>query len=113
LKQANEGHEVEIEAFDPTQYGMAARYDAEGNFIYPEGFDADTQEWKPGFDAQRVEWEAQYALAQERFLAHKKQKAEAKAADAAAEPAADASSDSATSYTSETPATEATTESAE
>jgi len=75
LKQANEGHEVEIEAFDPTQYGMAARYDAEGNFIYPEGFDPDTQEWKPGFDAQREEWERQYAVAQERFMAHKKQKA--------------------------------------
>jgi len=111
LKQANEGHEVEIEAFDPTQYGMAARYDAEGNFIYPEGFDADTQEWKPGYDAQRIEWEAQYALAQERFLAHKKQKSEAKAADAAAETAPEA--ESATSYTSETPSTEATTESAE
>ena len=84
LKQANEGHEVEIEAFDPTQYGMAARYDAEGNFIYPEGFDPDTQEWKPGFDSQREEWERQYQEAQTRFLAHKKQKAEAKAADAAA-----------------------------
>jgi len=79
LKQANEGTEVEIEAFDPTQYGMAARYDAEGNFIYPEGFDPDTQEWKPGHDAQREEWERQYQEAQTRFLAHKKQKAEAKA----------------------------------
>ena len=88
---------------------MAARYDAEGHFIYPEGFDADTQEWKPGHETQRVEWEAQYALAQERFLAHKKQKAEAKAADAAAETAPE----SATSYTSETPAPEASTESAE
>ena len=84
LKQANEGQEVEIEAFDPTQYGMAARYDANGNFIYPEGFDPQTQEWKPGFDAQREEWERQYAMAQERFLAHKKQKAEAKAAEEAA-----------------------------
>jgi small subunit ribosomal protein S1 len=87
LKQANEGHEIEIEAFDPTQYGMAARYDAEGNFIYPEGFDSDSQEWKPGFETQREEWEKQYAQAQERFMAHKKQKAEAKAADAAATPA--------------------------
>ena len=84
LKQANEGHEVEIEAFDPTQYGMAARYDAEGNFIYPEGFDADSQEWRPGFEAQREEWERQYAEAQTRFMAHRKQKEEAKAADAAA-----------------------------
>ncbi|KRO92799.1 MAG: 30S ribosomal protein S1, partial [Actinobacteria bacterium BACL4 MAG-120507-bin0] len=27
LKQANEGQEVEVEAFDPAQYGMPARYD--------------------------------------------------------------------------------------
>ena len=90
LKQANEGHEVEVEAFDPTQYGMAARYDAEGNFIYPEGFDADSQEWRPGFESQREEWERQYAEAQARFIAHKKQKDEARAADVAAETAAPA-----------------------
>ncbi len=88
LKQANEGQEVEVEAFDPAQYGMPARYDAAGNFIYPEGFDSDTQEWKPGYESQREEWERQYAEAQARFMAHKKQKAEAKAADAAA-PAAE------------------------
>lgn len=88
LKQANEGQEVEVEAFDPAQYGMPARYDVAGNFIYPEGFDADTQEWKPGYESQREEWERQYAEAQARFMAHKKQKAEAKAADAAA-PAAE------------------------
>jgi len=88
LKQANEGQEVEVEAFDPAQYGMPARYDSAGNFIYPEGFDADTQEWKPGYESQREEWERQYAEAQARFMAHKKQKAEAKAADAAA-PAAE------------------------
>ena len=99
LKQANEGHEVEIEAFDPTQYGMAARYDAEGNFIYPEGFDSETQEWRPGFESQREEWERQYAEAQARFVAHKKQKDEARAADAAAPAEAFA--------TSETPAPEA------
>ncbi|MGA0866010.1 MAG: 30S ribosomal protein S1 [Candidatus Nanopelagicaceae bacterium] len=84
LKQANEGHDVEIEAFDPTQYGMTARYDENGNFIYPEGFDPESQEWKPGFEKEREEWERQYAEAQARFLAHKKQKAEAKAADAIA-----------------------------
>jgi small subunit ribosomal protein S1 len=65
---------------------MSARYDAEGKFIYPEGFDSDTQEWKPGYESQREAWEKEYAVAQERFLAHKKQKAEAKAADAAATP---------------------------
>jgi small subunit ribosomal protein S1 len=84
LKQANEGQEVEVEAFDPAQYGMPARYDAAGNFIYPEGFDTETQEWKPGYESQREEWERQYAEAQARFMAHRKQKAEAKAADAAA-----------------------------
>ena len=78
LKQANEGHEVEVEAFDPTQYGMPARYDENGNFIYPEGFDPDTQEWKPGYEAAREEWERQYAEAQARFLAHRKQREEAK-----------------------------------
>ena len=66
------------------QYGMAARYDKDGNFIYPEGFDADSQEWRPGFETQREEWERQYAEAQTRFMAHRKQKEEAKAADAAA-----------------------------
>ena len=81
LKQANEGHEVEVEAFDPTQYGMPARYDENGNFIYPEGFDPDTQEWKPGYEAAREEWERQYAEAQARFLAHRKQREEAKAAE--------------------------------
>jgi small subunit ribosomal protein S1 len=66
---------------------MAARYDAAGNFIYPEGFDSETQEWRPGFESQREEWERQYAEAQSRFVAHKKQKDEARAADAASESA--------------------------
>ena len=47
-----------------------------------EGFDADAQEWKPGYEAQREEWERQYAEAQARFMAHKKQKDAAKAAEA-------------------------------
>jgi small subunit ribosomal protein S1 len=81
LKQANEGHEVEVEAFDPTQYGMPARYDENGNFIYPDGFDADAHEWKPGFETAREEWERQYAEAQARFLAHRQQREEAKAAE--------------------------------
>jgi small subunit ribosomal protein S1 len=63
---------------------MPARYDANGNFIYPEGFDPDTQEWQSGYESQREEWERQYAEAQAKFIAHKKQKSEAKAADAAA-----------------------------
>src|SRR2546421_27572 len=87
LKQANEGIAPDTE-FDPTQYGMAAEYDAEGNYIYPEGFDPDTQEWQEGFDKQREEWERQYAEAHLRYEAHMKQVQ--KAVEADAEAAADA-----------------------
>ncbi|WP_326836818.1 30S ribosomal protein S1 [Amycolatopsis rhabdoformis] len=87
LKQANEGVTADTE-FDPTQYGMAAEYDPEGNYIYPEGFDPDTQEWQEGFDKQREEWERQYAEAHTRYEAHMAQVK--KAAEADAEAAADA-----------------------
>src|SRR5690242_2111012 len=81
LKQANEGVTPDTE-FDPAQYGMAAEYDTEGNYIYPEGFDPDTQEWQEGFDKQREEWERQYAEAHQRYEQHMKQ-VKAAAADAA------------------------------
>jgi small subunit ribosomal protein S1 len=84
LKQANEGFTTETE-FDPTQYGMAAEYDNEGNYIYPEGFDPDTQEWQEGFDTQREEWERQYAEAHTRYEQHMKQIVKAAEAEAAAE----------------------------
>jgi small subunit ribosomal protein S1 len=84
LKQANEGFTTETE-FDPTQYGMAAEYDNEGNYIYPEGFDPDTQEWQEGFDTQREEWERQYAEAHTRYEAHMAQVKKAAEAEAAAE----------------------------
>src|SRR5213594_2644852 len=61
LKQANEGFVEGEEHFDPTLYGMAATYDAEGNYIYPDGFDPVTGEWLEGFEKQREEWERQYA----------------------------------------------------
>ena len=82
LNQANENGDTVVEAFDPTQYGMPAHYDESGNYIYPEGFDSDTNEWKPGFETAREEWERQYAEAQKRFEAHRKQAAEARAAEA-------------------------------
>ena len=63
---------------------MAANYDAEGNYVYPEGFDPDTGEWLPGYEAAQVAWEAQYAEAQKRFEAHKAQMAVAQKADAEA-----------------------------
>ena len=77
----------DAEEFDPTLYGMAATYDAEGNYVYPDGFDPETGEWLEGFDEQRATWEEQYAKAHERWEAHVKQQAEAKVAEiAAAEP---------------------------
>ncbi|HEX2074463.1 MAG TPA: S1 RNA-binding domain-containing protein, partial [Geodermatophilus sp.] len=84
LKQANEGVVGEDDVFDPAAYGMAASYDEQGNYIYPEGFDPETGEWREGYEAQREEWERQYAEAQARFEAHRKQIAEARAADAEA-----------------------------
>ncbi|HWM02192.1 MAG TPA: S1 RNA-binding domain-containing protein, partial [Actinophytocola sp.] len=84
LKQANEGFTADTE-FDPTQYGMAAEYDNEGNYIYPEGFDPDTQEWQDGFDKQREEWERQYAEAHTRYEQHMTQVKKAAEAEAAAE----------------------------
>jgi small subunit ribosomal protein S1 len=86
LKQANEGltGDSTVDQFDPTLYGMAASYDAEGNYVYPDGFDPETGEWLEGFDTQREAWEAQYAEAQARFEQHQKQIAEARKADAEA-----------------------------
>ncbi|MBB6343888.1 30S ribosomal protein S1 [Nonomuraea muscovyensis] len=97
LKQANEGVGTEVE-FDPTLYGMAATYDDQGNYIYPEGFDSETGEWLEGFDKQREEWERQYAEAQTRFEAHRKQIEEARKAEAEAGEAAPSS------YSGESPA---------
>src|ERR671920_972052 len=69
LKQANEGMTVDTE-FDPTRYGMAAEYDDQGNYIYAEGFDVETGEWKDGFEAQRETWEKEYAEAHQRYEQH-------------------------------------------
>jgi len=88
LKQANEGTIGEATDFDPTQYGMAANYDAEGNYVYPDGFDPETGEWLPGHEVAQAEWEKQYAQAQVRFEAHKVQVEAARKADAEAGEAA-------------------------
>ncbi|GAB2481470.1 30S ribosomal protein S1 [Luteococcus sediminum] len=81
LKQANEGIDLGSDDFDPSLYGMTASYDEQGNYIYPEGFDPETNEWKPGFEEQQRAWEAQYAEAQARWMALKKQAEEAEQAD--------------------------------
>jgi small subunit ribosomal protein S1 len=83
LKQANEGSSDHVE-FDPTLYGMTANYDDSGNYLYPDGFDPETQTWLPGYETAQAEWERQYAEAQQRFEAHKVQVEEARKADQAA-----------------------------
>src|SRR5881409_734792 len=84
LKQANKNGVIAVEHFDPAQYGMDASYDAEGNYIYPEGFDPETNEWLPGHDEAREAWERQYAEAQKRFEQHQEQIKRMQAEDAAA-----------------------------
>lgn len=93
LKQANEDYSPE---FDPSKYGMADSYDEQGNYIFPEGFDPETNEWLEGFEKQREEWENRYAEAERRHKMHTAQM-EKMAADAAAE----AASGSAGNYSSE------------
>ncbi|MEO7062091.1 MAG: S1 RNA-binding domain-containing protein, partial [Lapillicoccus sp.] len=96
LKQANDG--AQLAEFDPTLYGMAAEYDDEGNYKYPEGFDPETNEWLEGYDTQKEKWEGQYAEAHSRWEAHKAQVDAAAKADAEAA----AGGDSSTSYSSAT-----------
>jgi small subunit ribosomal protein S1 len=105
LKQANEGVEPDSEDFDPSLYGMAAEYDEQGNYKYPEGFDPETNEWLEGFEAQREAWEAEYAAAQSRWEAHKAQIAASRAAEAAGvEEAEVGDEDTSASYSSTAPA---------
>ncbi|AIJ33474.1 30S ribosomal protein S1 [Corynebacterium imitans] len=89
LKQADEDF---TEEFDPSRYGMADSYDEHGNYIFPEGFDPETNEWMEGYDEARQEWEARYAEAERRHQAHAAQverhrAAAAEAADQAADQA--------------------------
>jgi small subunit ribosomal protein S1 len=81
LKQANEDY---TEEFDPAKYGMADSYDEQGNYIFPEGFDPETNEWLDGFEKQRAEWEARYAEAERRHKMHTAQMEKFAAAEAAA-----------------------------
>jgi small subunit ribosomal protein S1 len=94
LKQANEGMTVDTE-FDPSLYGMAAEYDDAGNYIYPEGFDPDSGDWREGYEPQREEWEKQYALAHARYEQHIAQLKRTAEQEAEAETAAPANYSSA------------------
>ena len=92
LKQADEDY---TEEFDPSKYGMADSYDEQGNYIFPEGFDPETNEWLEGFDEQRQAWEARYAEADRRHQLHTAQIERHRAA------AAEAAEQAATNYSSE------------
>ena len=81
LKQANEGTIGEAVQFDPAAYGMTPQYDESGNYLYPEGFDPETNDWLPGYEPQQAEWERQYAEAQARYETHRKQIEKAQADD--------------------------------
>ncbi|MDO4791211.1 MAG: 30S ribosomal protein S1 [Buchananella hordeovulneris] len=102
LKQANEGLDLASEEFDPSLYGMAAEYDEQGNYKYPEGFDPESNEWLPGFEKQREAWEQQYAEAHARWEAHKAQVEAAQAAAEEAGAAAAAEAEVPASYSSST-----------
>jgi small subunit ribosomal protein S1 len=98
LRQANEDVDSdETDSFDAGLYGMN-QYDENGNYIYPEGFDSDTNEWLPGHEEKKAEWEAQYAAAHAKWEAHKLSVGESKKADAAA----NADAEVPTSYSGET-----------
>jgi small subunit ribosomal protein S1 len=79
---------------------MAADYDENGTYKYPEGFDSATSEWKPGFEEARAKWEKEYAEAHARWEEHKRQ---VKAANelAATLPDVPAAGESNASYSSE------------
>jgi small subunit ribosomal protein S1 len=105
LKQANEEVDPEGTEFNPALYGMAADYDENGTYKYPEGFDPKTNEWKAGFEEARAKWEKEYAEAHARWEEHKKQvkaanEAAAKLPDAPAAPA-ETPAASSSSYSSE------------
>ena len=98
LKQATEEVDPEGTEFNPALYGMAADYDENGQYKYPEGFDAATSEWKPGYEEARAKWEKEYAEAHARWEEHKKQ---VKVANEAAAALPDAPAASEASYSSE------------
>jgi small subunit ribosomal protein S1 len=98
LKQATEEVDPEGTEFNPALYGMAADYDDNGQYKYPEGFDSATNLWLPGFEEARAKWEKEYAEAHARWEEHKKQ---VKVANEAAAALPDAPAAQEASYSSE------------
>ena len=109
VKQADEDY---TEEFDPSKYGMADSYDEQGNYVFPEGFDSETNEWKEGFDEQRQAWEARYAESERRFQLHTAQIERHRAAAAEAAETEAASANYSSDSNDAAPASEAPAESA-
>ena len=109
VKQADEDY---TEEFDPSKYGMADSYDEQGNYVFPEGFDSETNEWKEGFDEQRQAWEARYAESERRFQLHTAQIERHRAAAAEAAETEAASSNYSSESNDAAPASEEPAESA-
>jgi small subunit ribosomal protein S1 len=101
LKQATEEVDPEGADFNPALYGMAADFDEKGNYKYPEGFDVEKNEWKPGHEEARTKWEKEWTEAHSRWEAHKKQVAAARALEATLPDAPAASEAAASSFSSE------------
>jgi small subunit ribosomal protein S1 len=104
LKQANESvdpHGTEFDSGLAALYGMVTEYDEQGNYKFPEGFDAESGEWLEGFDAQRETWEAEYAAAQARWEQHKAQVLAAEEKGIAEAPASAAAAPTGNSFSSE------------
>ena len=108
LKQADEDF---TEEFDPSKYGMADSYDEQGNYIFPEGFDSETNEWMEGFDAQREAWEARYAESERRHKLHAAQIERHRAQAAEAAEAGESGYSSSSDEAAEAPAAEAVADS--
>ncbi|QCB28351.1 30S ribosomal protein S1 [Corynebacterium endometrii] len=109
VKQADEDY---TEEFDPSKYGMADSYDEQGNYVFPEGFDAETNEWLEGYDEQRQEWEARYAESERRFNLHTAQIERHRAAAAEAAESGESSSNYSSESNDAAPASEGSAESA-
>jgi tetratricopeptide (TPR) repeat protein len=50
---------------------MSPSLDEQGNYIYPEGYDPETDSWLDGFEVQRATWERAYMQAHVRWRAER------------------------------------------
>ena len=70
--EATNVSENDAEDWDPTEWGMLATYDEQGNYVLPEGFDPEAGEWIEGYEVQMEEWENNYMAARARYEEYRK-----------------------------------------